>query len=116
MRSRGWLAACVLLLACASHAGAQSAPPAQDVTTPPALSELQQCSVERVALQQQVVELRAKVVELQTALDRLVLERERVRLEQGLQLPAGWQFDWQQLRPTPRTAPPAAGGQPQEPK
>lgn len=116
MKSTSWLAACALLLACASHAWAQSAPLAQDVTTPPALSELQQCGVERVALQAQVVDLRAKVVELQTALDRIMLERERMRLEQGLQLPAGWQFDWQQLRPTPRTAPPAAGGQPQEPK
>lgn len=133
MRITSWLAACALVLACASHAGAQTAPPAQDgrvvgqtlegrtstpATEPPALSAAQQCDVERVALQAQVVELRARVVELQTALDRQALARERARVEHGLQLPAGWQFDWQQLRPvaaSPRTAPPSSG-QPQEPK
>lgn len=122
MRSRGWLAACVLLLACASHAGAQSAPPAQDgrivsqtlegrtsppadVTTPPALSDLQQCGVERVALQAQVVELRARVVELQTQLDRQAVERERMRVEGTLPVPAGWRWDWPTLQMVPAQAP-----------
>lgn len=101
MRSRGWLAVCVLLLACASHAGAQSAPPAQDAPTPPALTELQQCGVERVALQQQVVELRARVVELQTALDRQALAAERSRIEGTLPIPPGWRWDWSTLRMVP---------------
>ncbi len=118
MRSRGWLAACVLLLACASHAGAQSAPPAQDgrivsqtlegrtsppadVTTPPALSAAQQCEVERVALQAQVVELRARVMELQTALDRQALAAERTRIEGTLPMASGWRWDWTTLRMVP---------------
>ena len=101
MKSSSWLAACVLCLACASHAGAQSAPPAQDVTTPPALSELQQCGVERLALQAQVVELRARVVELQTALDRQALAAERTRLEGTLPMAPGWRWDWPTLRMVP---------------
>lgn len=101
MKSSSWLAACVLCLACASHAGAQSAPPAQDVTTPPALTELQQCGVERVALQAQVVELRARVVELQTALDRQAIAAERQRIEGTLPIASGWRWDWSTLRMVP---------------
>lgn len=99
MSRTGWLVGLLLLgLACASHASAQSAPPAQDPPAPPALSEVQQCSVERVALQAQVVELRAKVVELQTLLDRQALAAERSRIEGTLPIPAGWRWDWATLR------------------
>lgn len=91
-----------LLLACASHAGAQDAPPAP--VAPPALSELQQCSVERVALQAQVVELRAQLVALQTQTDREALARERVRLEGTLPIPTGYRWDWQTLRLVPVAA------------
>lgn len=116
MRITSWLAACALVLACASHAGAQSTPPAQDgrvvgqtlegrtstpATEPPALSAAQQCDVERVALQAQVVELRARVVELQTALDRQALAAERQRLEGTLPMVPGWRWDWPTLRMVP---------------
>lgn len=101
MRITSWLAACVLVAAGASPAVAQSAPPAQDVPTPPALSEAQQCAVERLALQQQVVELRARVVELQTALDRQALAAERTRLEGTLPMAPGWRWDWTTLRMVP---------------
>jgi len=118
MSRLGWGVGLVLLLGCASHAGAQAAPPApvlsesklgvpSNVTqlpqTPPALSELQQCSVERLALQGQVVELRAQLVALQTQIDREALARERVRLEGTLPIAAGWRFDWQTLRLVPVT-------------
>lgn len=95
MRIASWGVGLVLLLACASHASAQAAPPAP---VPPALSEAQQCSVERLALQQQVVELRAQLVALQTQVDREALARERVRLEGTLPIAAGWRWDWQTLR------------------
>lgn len=95
MRRASWGVGLVLLLACASHAGAQTAPPAP---VPPALSAAQQCDVERVALQGQVVELRAKVVELQTLLDRQALAAERQRIVGTLAIPAGWRWDWQTLR------------------
>lgn len=96
-RYRSWLAV-LLVLACASHAGAQTAPPA---SASPALPAAQQCDVERVALQAQVVELRARVVELQTQLDRLALERERARVEATLTIPAGHRWDWQTLQLVP---------------
>lgn len=88
----------LLLLACASHASAQTAPPPQ---APPALSAAQACEVERVALQAQVVELRAKLMELQTQLDRQALAAERTRIEGTLPIPAGWRWDWQTLRMVP---------------
>ena len=88
-----WAAA--LALACASHASAQTAPPSQ---APPALTAAQACEVERHALQAQVVELRAKVVELQTALDRQALAQARQRIEGTLPVPAGWRWDWATLR------------------
>lgn len=97
-----WGVGLVLLLACASHASGQTAPPAP---VPPALSAAQQCDVERVALQMQVVELRAQLVALQTQIDREALARERVRLEGTLALPAGWRWDWQTLRMVPDPAP-----------
>jgi len=102
LRIVSWLAACALLLTCASHAGAQPAPPAQ---APPALTDLQQCSVERVALQMQLVELRAHLVALQTQIDREALAKERARIEGTLPIPAGQRWDWPTLRMVP--APPA---------
>ena len=99
-RLTSWAAGLGLLVACASHVFAQTAPPAQ-VPTPPALSELQQCSVERHALQAQVVELRAKLVELQTQIDRQALAAERTRIEGTLPIPAGWRWDWATLRMVP---------------
>ena len=90
-----------LVLACASHVGAQSLPPAQDAPAPPALSELQQCDVERLALQAQIVELRQQLVTLQTERDRQVLAAERQRIEGTLPIPAGWRWDWQTLRLVP---------------
>lgn len=116
MKTASWLAACVLVVAGASPAVAQSAPPAQDgrvvgqtleghtstpATEPPALSAAQQCDVERVSLQAQVVELRARVVELQTALDRQALAAERQRLEGTLPIAPGWRWDWPTLRMVP---------------
>lgn len=98
MSRASWGGGLVLVLACASHASAQTAPPAP---VPPALSEAQQCSVERLALQAQVVELRAKVVELQTALDRQALAAERSRIEGTLPIPAGSRWDWATLRMVP---------------
>lgn len=104
MSTSGWLAGLLLGLACASHASAQPAPPAQD--TPPALSELQQCSVERLALQAQVVELRAQLVALQTQVDRQALATERSRIEGTLPISAGWRWDWATLRAVPTTKEP----------
>ncbi len=117
MRIASWAAGLWLLLACTSHASAQAAPPAQadgqttvgsqglapaqPAQTPPALTAAQACDVERHALQVQVVELRARVVELQTALDREALARERTRIEGTLPIPPGWRWDWQTLRMVP---------------
>ena len=95
MTIRRWAAGLVLSAACASHVGAQTAAPPQ---TPPALTAAQACDVERHALQAQVVELRARVVELQTQLDRQALARERTRIEGALPIPPGWRWDWQTLR------------------
>lgn len=102
MRRTSWRVVVLGLgLACASHVGAQAPPPAQDVPAAPALSAAQQCDVERLALQGQVVELRAKVVELQTLLDRQALERERARVEHTLPVVTGWRWDWGTLRMVP---------------
>lgn len=102
MRITSWLAACALVVAGASPVAAQTEPPAQDAKTPPpALSAAQQCEVERVALQAQVVELRARVMELQTALDRQALAAERTRLEGTLPMAPGWRWDWTTLRMVP---------------
>jgi len=93
-----WGVGLVLLLACASHARGQTAPPAP---VPAALSEVQQCSVERVALQMQVVELRLQLVALQTQIDREARARERALLEGTLPIPAGQAWDWATLRMVP---------------
>lgn len=116
-RLTSWAAGLVLALACASRAGAQAAPPAQadgqttvgsqalapasPPQTPPALTAAQACDVERHALQVQVVELRAKLVELQTQIDRQALAAERARIEGTLPIPPGWRWDWQTLRMVP---------------
>lgn len=101
-----WLATLVCMLTCASPAGAQPpAPSTSETQAPPALSAGQQCGVERVALQAQVVELRARVVELQTQLDRQAVERERMRVEGTLPVPAGWRWDWPTLQMVPAQAP-----------
>lgn len=99
-----WGVGLVVLLACASHASGQTAPPAQDA--PLALSELQQCSVERLALQAQVVELRAQLVALQTQIDRQALAAERSRIEGTLALPTGYRWDWATLTAVPTTPAP----------
>lgn len=99
-----WAAGLVLALACASHAGAQSASPPQAT---PALSEAQVCEVERVALKAEVVELRARVAQLQTLLDRQVVEAERRRVEGLLPAAPGFRWDWPSLRLVPaEPAPP----------
>lgn len=98
MTRGSWLAGLLLGLACASHASAQTAPPASATPAPPALSEAQQCGAERLALQAQVVELRAQLVALQTQVDRDALARSRQDFEAALALPAGWRWDWTLLR------------------
>lgn len=100
MSRLSWGVGLVLVLAGASPAHAQTAPPAP---APPALSAAQQCSVERLALQSQVVELRAQLVALQTQIDRQALAAERVRLEGTLPIPTGFRWDWQTLRLVPVT-------------
>jgi hypothetical protein len=64
-------------------------------TPTPTLPPAQQCEIERVALQGQVVELRAQLVALQTQIDREALARERARVEPKAD---GQRWDWSLLR------------------
>lgn len=105
-----------LVLACASHVGAQSPSPAQDAPAPPALSAAQQCEVDRVLLQQQVVELRAQLVAAQTQLDRVVLERERTRIEGTLPAHDGYTWDWATGRYVAREGAQRSPGEAQVPR
>ena len=70
---------------------------AQAPTLPPA----QQCEVDRVALQDQVVQLRAQLVAAQTQIDRQALAAERARIEGTLPKLDGQRWDWTQLRYVP---------------
>lgn len=88
-----WLGGMVLALVIAAALSAQ--------TTTPTLPPLQQCEVERLALQEQIVQLRAQLVAAQTALDRAALERERARLEGTLPKVEGQRWDWTALRYVP---------------
>lgn len=70
-------------------------------TPAPTLPPLAQCEVDRVALQDQVVALRAQLVALQTQVDREALARERVRIEGTLPTVEGQRWDWATLRYVP---------------
>lgn len=72
------------------------------------LDALPQCEVDRVALQAQLVELRAQLVAAQTALDRQALATERARIEGTLPKVDGQRWDWTALRYVP-AAPGAQG-------
>jgi hypothetical protein len=110
MARASWGAGLVLAVAAASSAiGGQTAPPP---SPPPALTPLQQCEVDRVALQQQVVELRAQLVALQTQIDREALARERTRIEGTLPVTPGQRWDWQRMAFVPASVP----EKPAEPK
>lgn len=71
---------------------------------PPSLTPAQQCEVDRYRLQEQVVELRAQLVAAQTQLDRVLLERERQRIEGTLPKPDGYRWDWAQGQFVPGAA------------
>lgn len=90
MRRASWLAVAAVVLAC-GLALAQT--PAV-----PQLEPLPRCEVERLALQDQVVQLRAQVVSLQTQLDRQAIEAERARVTPTAD---GYQWDWPSLRFVP---------------
>jgi hypothetical protein len=95
MQLRHWLAAGACALLVGGVLAAQ--------TTTPTLPAAQQCEVDRVALQEQVVQLRAQLVAAQTQIDRQALAAERARIEGTLPKVDGQRWDWTSLRYVPAT-------------